>query len=144
MKQSKKSKDEKDPNGRHTIWLSDDAWHKVNCHYREDNCSFHNEYIEKAIHFYTGYLDTQNASAYLPCILSDVLEGKLDALGSRIGRLLFKLAVEQGVSANILASLSDTDLDTIEKVRSRCVREVKQINGEIKFEDALKYQRGLD
>ena len=30
------------------------------------------------------------------------------------------------------------------KVRGRCVREVKQVNGEIKFEDALKYQKGWD
>ena len=36
--------------------------------------------------------------------VSDVLEGKLDALGSRMGRLLFKLAVEQSMTANILAS----------------------------------------
>ena len=129
---------------RHTVWLNDEAWNQVSLLYREDNCSFQNEYIEKAIRFYSGYLDTQNASAYLPRILSDVLEGKLDALGSRMGRLLFKLAVEQGVSANVLASVSDIDLDTMEKVRSRCVREVKQINGEIKFEDALKYQKGLD
>jgi hypothetical protein len=126
---------------QHTVWLSDDAWNEVKRHYREDNCSAHNEYIEKAIRFYSGYLDTQNSSAYLPRILSDVLEGKLDALGSRMGRLLFKLAVEQGVSANILASLSDIDLDSVEKVRGRCVQEVKQINGEIKFEDALKYQK---
>ena len=126
---------------RHTVWLSDDTWNQVKRHYREDNCSAHNEYIEKAIRFYTGYLDTQNASAYLPRILSDVLEGKLDALGSRMGRLLFKLAVEQGVTANLLASEINADLDTVEKVRSRCVREVKQINGEIKFEDALKYQK---
>ena len=137
-------KTEKADKSRHTVWLSDEAWNRVSLHYREDNCTFQNEYIEKAIRFYSGYLDTQNASAYLPCILSDVLEGKLDALGSRMGRLLFKLAVEQGVLANIIASLSDTDLDSMEKVRSRCVREVKQINGEIKFEDALKYQRGLD
>ena len=137
-------KNEKTDKNRHTIWLTDGAWSAVSCHYREDNCSAHNEYIEKAILFYSGYLDTQSASAYLPRILADVLEGKLDALGSRIGRLLFKLAVEQCVSSNILASLSDTDLDAMEKVRNRCVREVKQINGEIKFEDALKYQKGWD
>ena len=129
---------------RHTVWLSDDTWNQVKRHYREDNCSAHNEYIEKAIRFYTGYLDTQNATAYLPRILSDVLEGKLDALGSRMGRLLFKLAVEQGVTANILASEVNADLDAVEKVRNRCVREVKQINGEIKFEDALKYQKSQD
>ena len=129
---------------RHTVWLSDEAWNQVSLHYREDNCSFQNEYIEKAILFYTGYLDAQSASAYLPRILSDVLEGKLDALGSRMGRLLFKLAVEQNMTANILASEINVGLDTMEKVRSRCVREVKQINGEIKFEDALKYQKGWD
>ena len=137
-------KTEKEDKSRHTVWLSDEAWSKVNRHYRKDNCSFQNEYIEKAIHFYTGYLDTQNVSAYLPRILSDVLEGKLGALGSRMGRLLFKLAVEQSMTANILASDINADLDDVEKLRSRCVREVKQINGEIKFEDALKYQKGLD
>lgn len=129
---------------RHTVWLSDEAWNQVSLHYREDNCTFQNEYIEKAIRFYTGYLDAQNASAYLPRILSDVLEGKLGALGSRMGRLLFKLAVEQNMTANILASEINAGLDEVEKLRIRCVREVKQINGEIKFEDALKYQKGLD
>ena len=129
---------------RHTVWLSDEAWNQVSLHYREDNCTFQNEYIEKAILFYSGYLDAQNASAYLPRILSDVLEGKLDALGSRMGRLLFKLAVEQNMTANILASEINAGLDEVEKLRIRCIREVKQINSEIKFEDALKYQKGLD
>lgn len=129
---------------RHTVWLSDEAWNQVSLHYREDNCTFQNEYIEKAILFYSGYLDAQNASAYLPRILSDVLEGKLGALGSRMGRLLFKLAVEQNMTANILASEINAGLDEVEKLRIRCIREVKQINGEIKFEDALKYQKGLD
>ena len=137
-------KTEKADKSRHTVWLSNEAWNQVNLHYREDNCSFQNEYIEKAIRFYTGYLDTQNASAYLPRILSGVLEGKLGALGSRMGRLLFKLAVEQSMTANILASEINAGLDEIEKLRIRCIREVKQINGEIKFEDALKYQKGLD
>ena len=61
-------------------------------------------YIEKAIRFYSGYLDTKNADSYLPRVLSDVLEGKLGALGSRIGRMLFKLAVELHVSSNFIAS----------------------------------------
>ena len=129
---------------RHTVWLSDEAWNQVSLHYREDNCTFQNEYIEKAILFYSGYLDAQNASAYLPRILSDVLEGKLGALGNRMGRLLFKLAVEQSMTANILASEINAGLDEVEKLRIRCIREIKQINGEIKFEDALKYQKGLD
>ena len=65
-------------------------------------------------------------------------------MGSWIGRLLFKLAVELHVSSNIIASNIDVEPDTLEKVRGRCVKEVKQVNGEIKFEDALKYQKGWD
>ena len=137
-------KNEKNDKNRHTIWLTDEAWSAVCCHYREDNCSAHNEYIEKAIRFYSGYLDTQRADSYLPRVLSDVLEGKLGTLGSRIGKLLFKLAVELHVSSNFIASNADADLDTVEKIRGRCVKEVKQVNGEIKFEDALKYQKGWD
>ena len=137
-------KNEKTDKNRHTIWLTDEAWNVVSSHYREDNCSAHNEYIEKAIRFYSGYLDTKNADSYLPRVLSDVLEGKLGALGSRIGKLLFKLAVELHVSSNFIASNADADLDTVEKIQGRCVKEVKQVNGEIKFEDALKYQKGWD
>lgn len=40
---------------RHTVWLTDETWNVVKEHYRKDNCSAQNEYIEKAIQFYSGY-----------------------------------------------------------------------------------------
>ncbi len=63
-----------------------------------------NEFIEKAIRFYSGYLDAESADAYLPRVLADVLEGKLGALGKRMGHLLFKLAVEENLMGNLLAA----------------------------------------
>ena len=36
---------------RHTVWLSGNAWDAVEGHYRADNCTTKNEYIEKAIRF---------------------------------------------------------------------------------------------
>ena len=44
----------------------------------------------------------------------------------------------------LIASLEIGGLDTVEKIRGRCVKEVKQVNREIKFEDALRYQNGWD
>lgn len=129
---------------RHTIWLSDEAWDEVRRHYHEDNCSAHNEYIEKAIWFYSGYLDTEHADRYLPRVLMDVLEGKLDALGSRIGKLLFKLSVDDVIMANLIAADMDVDLELLAKLRNRCIKEVKATNGEIKFEDAFKYQKRIN
>ena len=129
---------------RHTVWLTDEAWAKVKDHYRTDNCSTQNEYIEKAIQFYSGYLDTEQADSYLPRVLSDVLEGKLGALGSRVGKLLFKLSVDDAVMANLIAAIANVDLDTLKKMRVKCIRDVKATNGEVTFEDAYRYQKELD
>ena len=133
----------KDGKGRHTVWMKPETWDMVESHYRGDNCSVKNEYIEKAIRFYTGYLDAAGADEYLPRILSDVLEGKLGALGSRIGRLLFKLAVEQDLVANILAAMGEYNLNAMEHTRGQCVQRVKRTNGVISFEDALRNQQRL-
>ena len=129
---------------RHTVWLTSGAWSQVEDSYTKDNCATKNEYIEKAIRFYTGYLNTQNAASYLPRVLADVLDGKLGALGMRIGKLLFKLAVEQDMIANITAAVNEVHLDDVERLRARCIREIRQTNGVINLEDAVRYQNGWD
>ena len=129
---------------RHTVWLTLGTWSQVEDSYTKDNCTTKNEYIEKAIRFYTGYLNTQNAASYLPRVLADVLDGKLGALGTRIGKLLFKLVVEQDMIANITAAVNEVHLDDVERLRARCIREIRQTNGVINLEDAVRYQNGWD
>lgn len=133
----------KKENKKHSVWLSESAWTEVESRYRRDNCSTRNEFIEKAIRFYSGYLDTESADAYLPRVLADVLEGKLGALGKRMGHLLFKLAVEEALMGNLVAAGMDVALDTLRKTRVRCVKEVRETNGEIDMDDALAYQKGV-
>ena len=129
---------------KHTVWMDDDVWDQVESHYQRDNCTTKNEFIEKAIRFYSGYLDTKHAEEYLPRILSDVLEGKLGAFGKRMGHLLFKQAVDQDLMANLLASDINADLDTLQKLRVRCVKNVKETNGEIDFQDAFRFQKRIE
>ena len=129
---------------RHTVWMDDAVWDQEEAHYQADNCSTRNEFVEKAIRFYSGYLDTEHANEYLPRVLADVLEGKLGALGKRIGHLLFKLSVDQNLMGNVLAAGIDIDPDELRKARGRCVKEVKETNGEISFEDAVRYQKGAE
>lgn len=128
----------------HTVWLTDEAWDEVKNHYQKDNCSTQNEYIEKAIRFYSGYLDAEHADRYLPRVLADVLEGKLNALGSRIGKLLFKISVDDAVMSNLIAYEMNIDLDTLRKLLVQCIKNVKETNGEIDFEDALKFQKRIE
>ena len=129
---------------RHTVWMDDAVWDQVESHYQKDNCSTKNEYIEKAIQFYSGYLDTKHADAYLPRVLSDVLEGKLGSFGKRMGHLIFKQAVDQDLMANLLASDINVGLDTLQKLRVRCVKNVKETNGEIDFQDEFRFQKRIE
>lgn len=124
-----------------TFWVSPEAKKLVEDHYQTDNCRSRTEFIEKAIRFYAGYLNTQHAESYLPRILADVLEGKLTSLGDRIGSLLFKLAVEQAIADNILSYYTDINEETLKQLRNKCAQDVMRTNGKISFEDALKFQK---
>ena len=126
------------------LWITPEAKEIVKSHYKNDNCKSKSEYIEKAIRFYSGYLDAESADAYLPRVLADVLEGKLGALGNRMGHLLFKLSVDQNLMGNILTADIEIDPDQLRKARVRCVKEVKESNGEISFEDTVRYQKGAE
>ena len=54
---------------------------------------------------------------------------------------IFKLAVEVGVQTHMLAAINDIDDTTLFKLRDMVTDEVRQINGIINFESAVRYQR---
>lgn len=126
---------------RHTIWLTNDTWDLVGEDYRRDNCEARNEYIEKAIRFYSGYLRCENDTAFWPKILLSVMEGSMGVIASRIGKLLFKLAVEEAMMMHILSWDSDVDQETLRRLRTRCVNDVKSTNGQISFNEILQFQK---
>jgi len=128
---------------RHTVWLNDAAWQAVRDHYQGDNCTTQNEFIEKAIQFYCGYLRTENAADFLPRILVTSLEGQLNLFAGRLGKLLFRLAVEVAIMSHLIAADSELDMDTLRNLRARCVGDVKRTNGQFSFADALRFQKGL-
>jgi len=125
------------------LWLFPETKTMVEENFRSDNCRSQSEYIEKAIQFYTGYIHTKKASDFLPRVLADVLEGKLEQFAKRIGRLLFKQAVENNITNHIIAADTDIDLDTYQQLRGRSVREVSETNGEISFKDDLIFQKSV-
>ena len=44
---------------------------------------------------------------------------------------------------HIIASDTDVDTPTLDRLRGRCVQDTKRTNGEISFQDILKFQKGL-
>ena len=108
-----------------------------------DNCQSQNEFIEKAIRFYAGYVSSGEAIDYLPPALVAAAGNGGDS-EHRIARLLFKLAVETSMMMNVLAAGMEISEEDLRQLRARCVREVKQTNGNISLKDAVKYQKGQE
>ena len=123
------------------IWLMPETKELVGRMYTADNCRSQSEFIEKAIQFYVGYLNTQNASAFLPEVIATVLNGALDNLGQRIGTQLNKVAIEQNMCNHLLAEDTDMDARDYQLMRGRSVREVQSTNGRISFKDVLDFQK---
>ena len=107
-----------------------------------DNYRTQNEFIEKAIRFYAGYVSGQDTTAYLPPALASVLRGTVQDTENRICRLLFKLAVEQDMVMNVLAAGMEIPDEQLKALRGRCVQNVKKTSGSISLDDAVRYQRG--
>ena len=76
-------------------------------------------------------------------MLDEVLEGKLGAFANRIGKLMFKLIVNNGMLTHILAAGSDVDLAVLDKLRIQCVNEAKQTHGAVEFKDAYLFEQEL-
>ena len=131
-------------NNKITIRLSDETLKKCNKGMNIINYKVRNEFIEKAIEFYSGYVSAEVHSEFLSDVITESMEGIAKALENRFGRLLFKIAVEMAKLEQMLAAINEMDDETIERLHKRCVDEVKKINGIIKMEDAVKYQRRKD
>ena len=125
------------------LWLTPECRQLVDDCYADNQSQSRSEYIEKAIWFYSGFLHAEKAEHYLPKVLQQILTGTLERFAERIGRQLFKLAVEQNVNNHILASDTDIDARSYQKMRGLSMDEVKRTNGRIDFEDALLGERGV-
>ena len=126
---------------RHTVWLTDEAWNLVGGEYKADNCSTQNEYIEKAIRFYTGYRKTDRNERYLTDTISGTLEKRLGALGDRMGKLLFKIAVEESMMMRLLAMDESITSSDLEYLREWAIQAVRKTDGGLSFDDILRAQR---
>ena len=97
--------------------------------------------MEKALQFYIGHLTCNHAQDYLAQVIPSTVKGIMDETANRMGRLLFKMAVEQAVTENILAAVCSVDQQDVTRLRGQCVEEIRKTNGMISFEEALKWQR---
>ncbi|MBR3918325.1 MAG: hypothetical protein IKJ59_06265 [Clostridia bacterium] len=131
---------EKEHKRKFALWINDSSIDVVSELYEDDNCTSRSEFIEKAIHFYAGYVTTQKKDDYLPRIVASTVKGIIAESDEKRNRLLYKMAVEIAIMQNVLASLQEYDKSEMDRLRGQCEMEVKRLNGTLTFEDAVKWQ----
>ena len=126
------------------LWAKPETLQSVKEIYQSDNCRSQSEFIERAILFYIGYLTADRPKSYLPNMFLSTMKSIVRESNNRMGRLLFKLAVETSMLLNVAASMWDIDKSELARLRGNCIEEVKRINGTNSFDDAVDWQQGDD
>ena len=126
---------------KYAFWLTPEAKKMIEINAPLANCGSQSEFVEKAVRFYDGYLKVQNAGAFLPHAVADVLEGTLGVFANRMAKLLFNLTVEHNITNHLLAEDADMDAEMYRKYRGYSVREVTDTQGAFSFRDALRLHR---
>lgn len=101
------------------------------------NTKSRNDFIEKAILFYVGYLQSQN-NEYLNNSFNKTLDSKLSLLEDKISQTLFKQSVEINILNHIIAAISELDQETVDLLRKRSIQEVKETSGKITLDSIIK------
>ena len=125
---------------RFCVYISDESLEKARQWFQQDNCSSMSEFIEKAVEFYSGYVATEHNENYVSDIVLSTLKGIMDDTENRHNGSLFRIAVELSMIKNILAINNGISDLALNKLRNDCIKEVKQINGSLSYEEAIKWQ----
>lgn len=141
MMENTTSEPGKENKRRFQLWLKPSVLDMADDLYERDNCGSRSEFIEKAIQFYAGYLYAQKSLDYLPKILISTLKGMMNDSDNRISRILFKLAVEQAITMNVVAATCNIPREQLDRLRGTCITQVKNSNGSYSFEDAFDFQK---
>lgn len=122
------------------LWAYPSTLQLVENNYKKDNSKSRSEFIERAILFYVGRVNADSDTSYLPTALLSNMKNIVGEYESKQSRMLFKIAVEMAMIMNILAAGNGIDKYTLSALRDNCVKEVKRLNGNFTFADAVKWQ----
>ncbi len=127
-----------------TFWLPPDMIDRMDSWLKADNCRSRNEFVEKALRFYMGYLGTEDNTAYISQAILTAIQGTLDDNNNQLCRILFKCAVEQNMMSHTIAAHFRADPIHTRELRAYAVDEVKRTNGQVSFESAVHQQRRVE
>ena len=127
-----------------TIRLYPETRRQMDSWLEESNSKNRNEFVEKALRFYMGYLGTEDNTTYISQAILTAIQGTMDLNNHRLQTILFKCAVELNMLCHTIAAHFRTDPIHTRELRAYAVDEVKRTNGQVSFENAVRSQRRIE
>lgn len=121
-----------------TVRLSEETANLCVAGMAMDDCRSRNEFIEKAIKYYAGYLSAEKNKVVLGEQIQKVVESSVKSSESRLSNQSFRMAVELAKLQRIIAYYFQMDEETLTELHNFCQREVKRMNGTLSLEDMIK------
>ena len=127
---------------KYAYWLEPSLVGEMESMLTEANATSKGDFVRQAIKFYMAYLRQEKSIDFLSPLLARTIKSEVESVEQNISKMLFKLAVEQGKIANMIASEYDIPDANMEQLHKSCASRVAETNGIISFQDAYDYQHG--
>ena len=111
---------------------------KIEQWYAAADCRSMNDFIEKAVNFYVGYLEAGDNNTYLSTALRSVIDGSIGKFENHMSYLLFKQAVETDMMSTLIAHDYELSEEAMRRLRAKSVRDVKATKGRMSFEQPVR------
>ena len=106
------------------------------------NCTSKSDFVCTAIDFYIGYLYQQESLDYLSPVINRSIKNVIGGVEKNISDMLFKLAVETGMTTRIIGGEYNLSDEFLEDLRGYISKMVAENNGILTLEntrDDLNY-----
>ena len=130
----------KETKNKYAIYLYPSLVEEIDTLMKDANTTSRSEFISNALRFYIGYLKQGRNVDYLAPIIAQTIKEEIRSTEKNISQILFKVAVESAMLAQIQAFQIQLTPTQMEDLRRMCSGIVAKNNGIITFESAYELQ----
>ena len=130
----------KETKSKYAIYLYPSQMEEIKSLMDQANVKSQSEFVSNAIRFYIGYLQQGKNVNYLAPIIAQAIKEEIRSTEKNISQILFKVAVESAMLAEIQAAQISLTPTQMEDLRRMCSQIVAKNNGIITFESAYELQ----
>ena len=121
---------------RHVYYQEPEQARKMEIAMKLSNCTSESDFVRTAIDFYIGYLYQQESLDYLSPVINRSIKNVIGGVEKNICDILFKLAVETGMTTRIIGGEYNLSDEFLEDLRGYISILVAENNGILTLENA--------